>query len=85
MIQSRASVLLVVTKPGDVGRYVVYRPVDVNTGHARLKLSRQGCIGANIAADMIDKSFHRLLRNLPTVPCKGSQAPDRTRLYGGLE
>ncbi len=69
-IQSSASVLLVVTEPGHVGRYLVYHPVDVNTGQARLKLSGQGCIGANIPADTIDKSFGRRLRNLPKVPCK---------------
>jgi hypothetical protein len=69
-INSRASVLLVMTKPGDVGRYLVYRPTDVNTPHAGLKLHSEGCIGADIPADTIRKSFHGTVQNLPTVQCK---------------
>lgn len=69
-IDARDTVLLVVTKPGQVGMYRVFRPIDVNTAHAGLKLARQGCVGADIPASSISTSFHHLLRNLPTIPCK---------------
>src|SRR5579863_1067449 len=68
-IKSRANVLLVVTEPGHVGSYRLYRPTAVGTPHAALKLSGQGCIAANIPAVTIFKSFHSLVRSLPTVPC----------------
>ena len=57
-------------RAGYVGRYRLYRPVDVHSTHARLKLYRQGCIAANISAQTIYGSFHRLVRNLPTLTCK---------------
>ena len=79
-IQSRASVLLVVTQPGHVGRYALYRPADVNGAQARLKLHQQGCIAANIPASTIYKSFGRLVRNLPTVPCKAPNPKHLTAL-----
>lgn len=68
-LASRASVLLVVTEPGYVGRYRLYRPVAGNAQHAGLKLSSQGCIAADVPAVDILKSFGRQLRKLPTVPC----------------
>lgn len=64
------SVLLVVTRPGQVGIYRLFRPVEVDTPHAALKLSEQGCVGADIPAAAIFGSFHQRLKNLPTVPCK---------------
>jgi hypothetical protein len=69
-ISAHASVLLVVTKPGFVGRYQVYRPVAASTPQAALKLSSAGCLAANITAAEIANGLHQRLRNLPTIPCK---------------
>jgi hypothetical protein len=68
-IPSSASVLLVITKPGRVGRYRLYRLVDVHSAKARLALYRQGCVAANVPAHTIEQSFHRRLRNLPMLGC----------------
>jgi hypothetical protein len=68
-LASRARVLLVVTEPGSVGRYQLYRPVGGNLQHAGLKLSSQGCVAADVPATVIRKSFSGELRKLPTVPC----------------
>lgn len=67
-IAAGASVLLVITKPGYVGRYRLYRPAAGSS--LGLSLSRQGCLGAGIPASAIHQNLHRLLRNLPTVPCR---------------
>ena len=61
-----ARVLLVVTEPGSVGRYWLYRPAGEQAG---LELAGQGCVAADVPASEIRKSSHGQLSKLPTVPC----------------
>jgi hypothetical protein len=83
-ISSHASVLLVVTKPGYVGRYSVYRPAAANTPQARLKLVGAGCIAANITAAAISKGLQGRLHNLPTIPCKAPKVKGLLLATAGL-
>jgi hypothetical protein len=83
-IPSSASVLLVITKPGRVGRYRLYRLVDVHSAKARLALYRRGCIAANISAHTIEQSFHRRLRNLPMLECEPPKTASAQVLTAGV-
>jgi len=68
-ITRAGTVVLVVTKPGYIGRYRLYRAAALGTSRAGLHLYRQGCLGAGIPASTIRQSLAGRLRNLPTVPC----------------
>jgi hypothetical protein len=80
----RAGVLLVVTKPGFVGRYELYRPVAASTPKDGLKLASQGCIAANITAAAISSGLHQRLHNLPTIPCKAPKVKGTLVFTAGL-
>jgi hypothetical protein len=66
--RATARVLLIVTEPGAVGRYRLYRPGG-SAAKPALKLAGQGCVAADVTASAMLKAARGKLSKLPKVPC----------------